>query len=69
MGAIAERLADRVVVTSDNPRHEDPQAIIAGILSGLTRPPAIEPDRGLAIAATVARRADSPYSVASATGL
>ncbi len=54
MGAIAERLADRVVVTSDNPRHEDPQAIIAGILSGLTRPPAIEPDRGLAIAATVA---------------
>ncbi len=35
MGEIAERLADRVVITSDNPRHEDPQAIIAMIEAGL----------------------------------
>jgi UDP-N-acetylmuramoyl-L-alanyl-D-glutamate--2,6-diaminopimelate ligase len=34
MGAIATRLADRVVVTSDNPRSEDPEAIIAEILTG-----------------------------------
>jgi UDP-N-acetylmuramoyl-L-alanyl-D-glutamate--2,6-diaminopimelate ligase len=34
MGAIAARLADRVVVTSDNPRTEDPQAIIDEILKG-----------------------------------
>jgi UDP-N-acetylmuramoyl-L-alanyl-D-glutamate--2,6-diaminopimelate ligase len=34
MGAIASRLADRVVVTSDNPRNEDPQVIIAEILRG-----------------------------------
>ena len=34
MGAIARRLADRVIVTSDNPRSEDPEAIIAEILAG-----------------------------------
>jgi UDP-N-acetylmuramoyl-L-alanyl-D-glutamate--2,6-diaminopimelate ligase len=35
MGAIAERLADSVVVTSDNPRSEDPQSIIDQIVSGM----------------------------------
>ncbi len=34
MGEIATRLADRVIVTSDNPRSEDPDAIIAEILAG-----------------------------------
>ncbi|MCA8225454.1 MULTISPECIES: UDP-N-acetylmuramoyl-L-alanyl-D-glutamate--2,6-diaminopimelate ligase [Burkholderia] len=38
MGAIAERLADDVVVTSDNPRSEDPQAIIEQIVAGMTAP-------------------------------
>jgi UDP-N-acetylmuramoyl-L-alanyl-D-glutamate--2,6-diaminopimelate ligase len=36
MGEIAGRLADRVVVTSDNPRSEDPEAIIEEILAGIT---------------------------------
>lgn len=52
MGAIAARLADRVVVTSDNPRNEKPAAIIAQILEGC-RPKAacqVQPDRGRAIA-------------------
>ncbi|RDK04800.1 UDP-N-acetylmuramoyl-L-alanyl-D-glutamate--2,6-diaminopimelate ligase [Paraburkholderia lacunae] len=35
MGAIAERLADGVVVTSDNPRSEDPHAIIEQIATGM----------------------------------
>ncbi|MGK2946718.1 MAG: UDP-N-acetylmuramoyl-L-alanyl-D-glutamate--2,6-diaminopimelate ligase [Candidatus Malihini olakiniferum] len=35
MGAIAEQLADRIVVTDDNPRSEKPQAIVKDILSGL----------------------------------
>jgi UDP-N-acetylmuramoyl-L-alanyl-D-glutamate--2,6-diaminopimelate ligase len=35
MGEIARRLADRVIVTSDNPRSEDPEAIIGEILAGI----------------------------------
>jgi UDP-N-acetylmuramoyl-L-alanyl-D-glutamate--2,6-diaminopimelate ligase len=54
MGAIAERLADRVVLTSDNPRGEDPQAIIDGVLGGMKQSPLVRIDRGLAIAESVA---------------
>lgn len=35
MGAIAARLADRCVITTDNPREEDPQAILAHVRSGM----------------------------------
>jgi UDP-N-acetylmuramoyl-L-alanyl-D-glutamate--2,6-diaminopimelate ligase len=49
MGEIASRLADVVVVTSDNPRSEDPQAIIAEILEGVTKRVDVEPDRRAAI--------------------
>jgi UDP-N-acetylmuramoyl-L-alanyl-D-glutamate--2,6-diaminopimelate ligase len=35
MGAIAAHLADRTIVTSDNPRSEDPEAIVAEILAGI----------------------------------
>lgn len=38
MGAIAQRLADAVVVTSDNPRSEDPRSIIEQIAAGMTHP-------------------------------
>ena len=51
MGAIAERLADKVIITSDNPRSEDPQQIITDILTGLKSVSnvIVEPDRELAI--------------------
>ena len=52
MGAVAQKLADRVVVTSDNPRDEAPQAIIADIIAGLASGTAnvlIEADRAQAI--------------------
>ncbi|MCU0974822.1 MAG: UDP-N-acetylmuramoyl-L-alanyl-D-glutamate--2,6-diaminopimelate ligase [Steroidobacteraceae bacterium] len=56
MGAIAERLADLVYVTDDNPRGEDPQHIVAAILAGMNSPgrARVERDRAAAIAAAVA---------------
>ncbi len=38
MGALAERLADHVVITSDNPRHELPAEILKHIAAGMARP-------------------------------
>lgn len=57
MGAIAARAADRVVVTSDNPRSEKPEAIVAQILLGIADRDHVdvEVDRAAAISATVAR--------------
>ena len=51
MGAIAERLADKAIVTSDNPRSEEPQQIITDILAGFksVNNVIVEPDRELAI--------------------
>ena len=51
MGRIAEELADKIIVTSDNPRSEDPQQIITDILAGLrsVNDVIVEPDRELAI--------------------
>jgi UDP-N-acetylmuramoyl-L-alanyl-D-glutamate--2,6-diaminopimelate ligase len=56
MGREAERVADLVVVTSDNPRSEDPLAIIADITAGLDSPEKawIEPDRRVAIGMVMA---------------
>ena len=53
MGKIAQQLCDKIVITSDNPRQEDPQQIITDILSGLTlinpKTVFVESDRHLAI--------------------
>jgi UDP-N-acetylmuramoyl-L-alanyl-D-glutamate--2,6-diaminopimelate ligase len=56
MGAIAERLADEVLVTSDNPRSEDPAAIGAQILAGMLHPERAQwiSDRALAIRTAIA---------------
>ncbi|MGI8715250.1 MAG: UDP-N-acetylmuramoyl-L-alanyl-D-glutamate--2,6-diaminopimelate ligase [Solirubrobacteraceae bacterium] len=54
MGKIARRLADRVIVTSDNPRSEDPEAIIAEILQGSGRDVTHDADRQAAIARAIA---------------
>ncbi|MDB5037998.1 MAG: UDP-N-acetylmuramoyl-L-alanyl-D-glutamate--2,6-diaminopimelate ligase [Bacteriovoracaceae bacterium] len=51
MGAIAELYADEIFITSDNPRTEDPEAIIQEILNGVQKikPTHVESDRRLAI--------------------
>ena len=57
MGRIAARLADRLVVTSDNPRGEDPRRIVGDILDGMRGMQdelAIIPDRGAAVRYAVA---------------
>ena len=55
MGAAAQQGADAVLVTSDNPRGEVPQAIIDQILQGMAPGAQAEPDRAAAIAQAVAR--------------
>ncbi|MFJ2190383.1 UDP-N-acetylmuramoyl-L-alanyl-D-glutamate--2,6-diaminopimelate ligase [Kitasatospora sp. NPDC087861] len=62
MGAIAARLADTALLTSDNPRSEDPLAILASMLTGAAAVPEAErgavlvvPDRAEAIRLAVAR--------------
>jgi UDP-N-acetylmuramoyl-L-alanyl-D-glutamate--2,6-diaminopimelate ligase len=53
MGAIASRLAERVLVTSDNPRSEDPLAIIGEIRKGIRGAHEVEADRARAIESVI----------------
>ncbi len=53
MGRVAERFADAVLVTSDNPRSEDPQKIVAAILDGMKASTPVDTDRAAAICNTV----------------
>ena len=53
MGKLASELADVAIVTSDNPRSEDPQAIIDAIVAGATSDVDVVPDRADAIARAV----------------
>ncbi len=53
MGKIATEIADAVIITSDNPRDENPEAIIRQIVQGITKHYIIETDRASAIAIAV----------------
>lgn len=57
MGAIAEKHADSVILTSDNPRSEDPAAIIAAIAAGMQQKPSVVADRAEAIRSAIAAAA------------
>ncbi|MFQ5487252.1 MAG: UDP-N-acetylmuramoyl-L-alanyl-D-glutamate--2,6-diaminopimelate ligase [Gammaproteobacteria bacterium] len=68
MGRIAERHADQVIVTDDNPRHEDPAGIVRQILAGMERPAAAQVirERGAAIAHAV--RQAAPHDIVLVAG-
>jgi UDP-N-acetylmuramoyl-L-alanyl-D-glutamate--2,6-diaminopimelate ligase len=71
MGAIAQRLADRVVLTSDNPRHEAPAAILAQIRAGLgggAQTVSVIEDRCAAIAASVREAAPADVILLAGKG-
>jgi UDP-N-acetylmuramoyl-L-alanyl-D-glutamate--2,6-diaminopimelate ligase len=55
MGRLASELADLTIVTSDNPRSEDPQTIIDEIVAGVVGEVDVEPDRAAAISRAIER--------------
>jgi UDP-N-acetylmuramoyl-L-alanyl-D-glutamate--2,6-diaminopimelate ligase len=68
MGEIASRLADRVIVTSDNPRSEDPEDIIKEILAGASGDVRWLADRRAAIAEAIAGADDGDVVVIAGKG-
>jgi UDP-N-acetylmuramoyl-L-alanyl-D-glutamate--2,6-diaminopimelate ligase len=70
MGWAASSVADVVVVTSDNPRHEDPDAIVAAVVEGATggAQVLVEPDRRAAIALAFARASAGDVVVIAGKG-
>ena len=68
MGEIARRLADRVIVTSDNPRSEDPDAIIEQILVGSGPDVDHNPDRRAAINQAIAEAGPGDVVVIAGKG-
>ncbi|MGA9854429.1 MAG: UDP-N-acetylmuramoyl-L-alanyl-D-glutamate--2,6-diaminopimelate ligase [Gammaproteobacteria bacterium] len=68
MGAIAERLADRIILTDDNPRHEDGDAIIAEIIAGISDRGRVQVQRDRAQALAQALHAAAPDDVVLVAG-
>ena len=68
MGGIASELADVAIVTSDNPRSEDPLAIIDEILAGVKGDVEVEPDRAVAIERALADAEDGDVVVIAGKG-
>jgi UDP-N-acetylmuramoyl-L-alanyl-D-glutamate--2,6-diaminopimelate ligase len=68
MGRIATELADVVIVTNDNPRSEDPQAILDAIVAGAVGAVEVEPDRALAIAHAIEVAHDGDVVVIAGKG-
>lgn len=70
MARVAETLADRVIVTTDNPRTEDPERIVADIREGLAYPGEVETvlDRAAAIRRAAAAAASGDVIVVAGKG-
>jgi UDP-N-acetylmuramoyl-L-alanyl-D-glutamate--2,6-diaminopimelate ligase len=68
MGVAASRFADRLVLTSDNPRSEDPLSILREVEAGVTAPRTVEPDRARAIALAIDEAADADVVLIAGKG-
>ena len=68
MGRIASELADLVIVTNDNPRSEDPAAIIDAIVAGAVSEVEVEPERGAAIAHAIEAARDGDVVLIAGKG-
>jgi UDP-N-acetylmuramoyl-L-alanyl-D-glutamate--2,6-diaminopimelate ligase len=68
MGEVVSRLADRAIVTSDNPRSEEPRAIIDEILAGMDGEEEVEPDRAAAIARAIEEAEEGDVVVIAGKG-
>jgi UDP-N-acetylmuramoyl-L-alanyl-D-glutamate--2,6-diaminopimelate ligase len=68
MGRLASELADLAIVTNDNPRSEDPQAIVDAILSGAVGDVEVELDRSRAIARAVESARDGDVVLIAGKG-
>jgi len=70
MGEVAARIADKVIVTDDNPRSEDPAQITADILAGVDAAAAVEVlhDRSAAIASAISRAGDDDVVLVAGKG-
>ena len=68
MGRVARQLADSVIVTSDNPRSEDPLEIIGEVLQGAGTDVEVDPDRRSAIEAAIERAEDGDVVVIAGKG-
>ena len=68
MGRVARQLADSVIVTSDNPRSEDPLEIIGEILQGAGTEVEVDPDRRSAIETAIERAEDGDVVVIAGKG-
>uniref|UniRef100_UPI00261C6A93 Mur ligase family protein n=1 Tax=Oleiagrimonas sp. TaxID=2010330 RepID=UPI00261C6A93 len=68
MGAIAERLADRVIVTDDNPRGEDGDGIVTQVLAGMVHPEQVRVERDRASAIRLALDAAAAGDVVLVAG-
>lgn len=68
MGRVARELADTVIVTSDNPRSEDPLEIIGEVLQGAGTDVEVDPDRRSAIETAIGRAGDGDVIVIAGKG-
>lgn len=68
MGRVASELADRVVLTNDNPRSEDPDRIVSEILTGVSGPHEVEMDRAGAIRSALASAGPDDVIVVAGKG-